>query len=150
MTFLSLIPYSTRKVQSIPGLPFAQKKNMASANQTPSVIHLHDALAVSQLLLSDAPGTGFKTAWSKIHSASQWQAGKPRSFHRSTYALFMRQNKNFARGSTAPDNQRFFISLKAVSWTPTSTLQYPTGHRQSHIAEVPDQKTALDFAPGSI
>ena len=156
MTFLSLIRFSARKVQSIPCFPNAPK-NMAATlplqislrplssctTRCLSVNHCLQMLLARTTTCPDPRSTalGHRTQ-PRIHS----------SIHRSQHALFNTtgHQKNFARGGAAPNTQHIYISLKPTGLPPTSTLQHPKGHCQSHFAEVFHKPAALDFGPGSI
>ena len=150
MTVLSLIPSSVRKVQSSPFLAFpSAQTNMAATKSHSPVIHPYEALAVSEPLPAHGPGTHYKMPWPEIHRAWLSHAGKA-FIHRSAHALFIRQKKIFGRGGEGPDKSSFFYKSKGPSSSPTSTMQHPCGHRQTHDGEVHDEGAALDFAPGSI
>ena len=70
--------------------------------------------------------------------------------HRAPHALFMRSVKILSRGSAVPNIPQIYTSLNPIRFSATLMLQHPSGHCQSHAAQVPGKQTALDFAPGSI
>ena len=67
----------------------------------------------------------------------------------SSYIIH-KARKIFCEVRAGTNTPEICISLKAAHSPATSTLQHPTGHRQSHDAEVLYEKAALDLAPGSI
>ena len=77
-------------------------------------------------------------------------ARKASIFPSSTSCIIHDPTKILSRGSTAPNTPQIYTSLNPLRFSATSMLQHPSGHCQSHAAQVPGKQTALDFAPGSI
>ena len=155
MTFLSSIRFSARIVQSSPVHfmpsqgPTKHCSHSPSANPTSPVIHLHDTLAVSKAPFEHTPRKHYNMPCPDIHKTWPLHVGAHALIdHIMHYSSGHR--KIFARGGGASNTQQIYTTLKAAGFPATSTLQHPTGHRQSHAAEVLDKKAALDFGPGSI
>ena len=152
MTFLSLIRFSAHKVQSIPCFPNAWQ-NMAAT--LPLQISLRPLSTCTTHCLSVKRCLQMLLARTTIcpapRSTGLGHRTQPR-MHRSIASCPIQQGtkKNFARGGAAPNTQHTYTSLKPSGLPATSTLQHPTGHCQSHLAEVLDKQAALDFGPGSI
>ena len=123
-------------------------RHSASTNLTPPVIHLHDTLPVSQALFADAPRTHYNMPCSEIHRT--WPSHAATHASIASCTIQQATKKNFARGGAAPNIQHIYTTLKPAGAPATSTLQHPTGHCQSHFAEVLDKQADLDFGPGSI
>ena len=170
MTFRSLIRFSARKVQSIACFPNAWQ-NMAATlplqislrplstctTRCLSVKHCLQML-LARTTICPAPrstGLGHRTQPGMHRSIASCtiQQGTKKNFARGGAAPNTQHTctkKNFARGGAAPNTQHTYTSLKPSGLPATSTLQHPTGHCQSHLAEVLDKQAALDFGPGSI
>lgn len=97
---MSLIRFLRAK--SSPFLTFSSpKKTWPTANDTPPVIHLHDALAVSKAMFSHGPCTHCKMPCPEIHRIWQSHAGNHSSI---SSCIIHKAMKHFAKGKYSPEH----------------------------------------------
>ena len=144
MISFSSILLSARKVQSIPSLTFAKQIKRTLCSVSSCTTRLLSAKHCLHMVLAH-------TTTCFVPRSIGQRSGTQASINRSSTSCIIHEARNFfSGGSAAPNTQQIYTSLKPPHFPATSTLQHPRGYRQTHAAEVPSKKTALDFAPGSI
>ena len=148
MTSLSSIPLPRAKSSPFHTFPLPQKKHGGHK--------ITLARSPAARLACYQSSTVFRCSWNTLQHAllpdPQHIAltRKASIFPSSTSCIIHEATKIFSRGSTAPNPPQIYTSLNPLRFSATSMLQHPSGHRQSHAAQVPGKQTALDLAPGSI
>ena len=149
MTSLSSIPLPRAKSCPFHTFPLPQKKTWRTPNNTRSFSRCTTRLLSVKLCLHMV--LEHTTTCPVPRSTAHRTRTQSKHFSPSSTSCIIHElTKILSRGSTGPNTPQIYTSLNPLRFSATSMLQHPSGHCQSHAAQVPGKQTALDFAPGSI